>query len=69
MPPKKVFRSSIVATESHCTPDRPTDRRSVCKSVQLLLSPERECRRFRPIAVPCYRRPPWIGHPASFVGD
>ncbi|MCW8171890.1 hypothetical protein D8S78_00405 [Natrialba swarupiae] len=46
-----MFRSSIVATERHCTPDRQTDRRSVCTSVQLLLSPERECRRFRPIAV------------------
>ncbi|RQG91043.1 hypothetical protein EA473_19040 [Natrarchaeobius chitinivorans] len=27
----------IVATECHCTPDRGTDRRSVCKSLQLLL--------------------------------
>ncbi|QFU84774.1 hypothetical protein GCU68_19905 (plasmid) [Natronorubrum aibiense] len=27
----------IVATENHCTPDRTTVVRSVCKSVQLLL--------------------------------
>ncbi|MCW8172467.1 hypothetical protein D8S78_08110 [Natrialba swarupiae] len=29
--------SPIVATESHCTPDRQTDGRSVCESFQLLL--------------------------------
>ncbi|RQG94214.1 hypothetical protein EA473_12630 [Natrarchaeobius chitinivorans] len=28
---------TIVATESYCTPDRQTDRRSVCKPFQLLL--------------------------------
>ncbi|PCR91777.1 hypothetical protein CP557_15340 [Natrinema ejinorense] len=28
---------AIVATESHCTPDRTTALRSVCKSFQLLL--------------------------------
>ncbi|AFO57833.1 hypothetical protein NJ7G_2604 [Natrinema sp. J7-2] len=28
---------SIVATESHCTPDRTTALRSVCHSFQLLL--------------------------------
>ncbi|RQG89650.1 hypothetical protein EA473_21590 [Natrarchaeobius chitinivorans] len=31
--------TAIVATERHCTPDRGTDRRSVCTSFQLLLYP------------------------------
>ncbi|RZH68011.1 hypothetical protein ELS17_00645 [Natrinema altunense] len=29
--------TTIVATESHCTPDRTTALRSVCQSFQLLL--------------------------------
>ncbi|MWV39411.1 hypothetical protein GRS80_06405 [Natrialba sp. INN-245] len=42
------FNCAIVATASHCTPDRQTGRRSVCKSLQLLLY-NRTCRRREPV--------------------